>query len=144
MAEPELLILDEPSLGLSPLLVDELFALININAQGIALIGRTERRTKSGNWRKRAYILENGQFVIEGSASQHSQGSRSQARIFRDVTMADTETLRSRLDHKPMVVAPGVYDPLPPPWLRRRPASQCFTSRARRSPTPGSADPTSG
>ena len=39
MAEPKLLILDEPSLGLSPLLVEELFALIKrINAEGIALL----------------------------------------------------------------------------------------------------------
>ena len=39
MAEPQLLILDEPSLGLSPLLVEELFALIkSIAAQGIALL----------------------------------------------------------------------------------------------------------
>ena len=39
MAEPQLLILDEPSLGLSPLLVEELFALIkSINAEGIALL----------------------------------------------------------------------------------------------------------
>ena len=48
MAEPRLLILDEPSLGLSPLLVEELFTLIKtINAEGIAVAaGRAERGAK--------------------------------------------------------------------------------------------------
>jgi branched-chain amino acid transport system ATP-binding protein len=69
MAEPELLILDEPSLGLSPLLVEELFALIkNISAQGIALLLVEQNVVQSLEVAKRAYILENGQVVLEGSA----------------------------------------------------------------------------
>jgi branched-chain amino acid transport system ATP-binding protein len=70
MAEPRLLILDEPSLGLSPLLVEELFALIKrINADGIALLLVEQNVVQSLEVAKRAYILDNGIFVLEGSAA---------------------------------------------------------------------------
>jgi branched-chain amino acid transport system ATP-binding protein len=70
MAEPELLILDEPSLGLSPLLVEELFALITtINAQGIALLLIEQNVVQSLDVAQRAYILDNGRFVLQGSAA---------------------------------------------------------------------------
>jgi branched-chain amino acid transport system ATP-binding protein len=70
MAEPRLLILDEPSLGLSPLLVEELFALIKtINAEGITLLLVEQNVAQSLEVAKRAYILDNGMFVLEGSAA---------------------------------------------------------------------------
>jgi branched-chain amino acid transport system ATP-binding protein len=69
MAEPRLLILDEPSLGLSPLLVEELFALIkSINAEGIALLLVEQNVVQSLEVARRAYILNNGMFVLQGSA----------------------------------------------------------------------------
>ncbi len=69
MAEPRLLILDEPSLGLSPLLVEELFALIkSINAGGIALLLVEQNVVQSLEVAQRAYILDNGVFVLQGSA----------------------------------------------------------------------------
>ena len=70
MAEPELLILDEPSLGLSPRLVEELFALIRrINSEGIALLLVEQNVVQSLEVAKRAYILDNGLFVLEGLAA---------------------------------------------------------------------------
>jgi len=70
MAEPVLLILDEPSLGLSPLLVEELFALIQgINGQGIALLLVEQNVVQSLEVAHRAYILENGGVVLNGSSS---------------------------------------------------------------------------
>jgi len=70
MAEPRLLILDEPSLGLSPLLVEELFVLIKrINAEGIALLLVEQNAVQSLEVAKRAYILDNGLFVLEGLAA---------------------------------------------------------------------------
>jgi branched-chain amino acid transport system ATP-binding protein len=70
MAEPRLLILDEPSLGLSPLLVEELFALIKvINAQGIALLLAEQNVVHSLEVARRAYVLDNGAFVLKGSAA---------------------------------------------------------------------------
>src|SRR5882672_9322241 len=71
MAEPRLLILDEPSLGLSPILVEELFALIkNINAEGIALLLVEQNVVQSLDVAHRAYILDNGVFVLQGSATE--------------------------------------------------------------------------
>jgi branched-chain amino acid transport system ATP-binding protein len=70
MAEPKLLILDEPSLGLSPLLVEELFALIKrINADGTALLLVEQNVVQSLEVAERAYILDNGMFVLEGQAA---------------------------------------------------------------------------
>jgi branched-chain amino acid transport system ATP-binding protein len=70
MAEPRLLILDEPSLGLSPLLVEELFALIKaINTEGIAVLLVEQNLVQSLEVAQRAYILDNGLFVLQGSAA---------------------------------------------------------------------------
>ena len=71
MAEPKLLILDEPSLGLSPLLVEELFVLISsIHTQGVAILLVEQNVVQSLEVASRAYILDNGVFVIQGSAAQ--------------------------------------------------------------------------
>jgi branched-chain amino acid transport system ATP-binding protein len=70
MAEPKLLILDEPSLGLSPLLVEELFTLIkSINQQGIALLLVEQNVVQSLEVAQRAYVLDNGVIVLQGSAA---------------------------------------------------------------------------
>ena len=70
MAEPKLLILDEPSLGLSPLLVEELFALIKtINREGIALLLVEQNVVQSLEVAQRAYVLDNGMIVLQGSAA---------------------------------------------------------------------------
>ena len=70
MAEPKLLILDEPSLGLSPLLVEELFALIRrINGEGIALLLVEQNVVQCLEVARRAYILEKGVFVLHGNSA---------------------------------------------------------------------------
>jgi branched-chain amino acid transport system ATP-binding protein len=70
MAEPKLLILDEPSLGLSPKLVEELFMLIaSINRDGIALLLVEQNVVQSLEVAQRAYVLDNGLIVLQGSAS---------------------------------------------------------------------------
>jgi branched-chain amino acid transport system ATP-binding protein len=67
MAQPKLLILDEPSLGLSPLLVEELFALIKaVNSEGIAILLVEQNVMQSLEAAARAYILDNGTFVLQG------------------------------------------------------------------------------
>jgi branched-chain amino acid transport system ATP-binding protein len=71
MAEPRLLILDEPSLGLSPLMVQELFTLIkSINAEGIALLLVEQNVAHSLEVAQRAYVLDNGMFVLKGRAAE--------------------------------------------------------------------------
>jgi branched-chain amino acid transport system ATP-binding protein len=70
MAEPKLLILDEPSLGLSPLLVEELFALIaRIHAEGVAVLLVEQNVVQSLEIAGRAYILAEGQCVMSGPAA---------------------------------------------------------------------------
>jgi branched-chain amino acid transport system ATP-binding protein len=70
MAEPRLLILDEPSLGLSPLLVEELFALIaRIHAEGVAVLLVEQNVVQSLEIARRAYILAEGQCVMSGLAA---------------------------------------------------------------------------
>jgi len=70
MAEPRLLILDEPSLGLSPLLVEELFALIaRIHADGVAVLLVEQNVVQSLEIASRAYILAEGQCVMSGLAA---------------------------------------------------------------------------
>jgi branched-chain amino acid transport system ATP-binding protein len=82
MAEPVLLILDEPSLGLSPLLVEELFALIQrINRQGIALLLVEQNVVQSLEVAHRAYILENGSVVLDG-ASDHLRNDPNLKRAY--------------------------------------------------------------
>lgn len=69
MAEPRLLILDEPSLGLSPLLVEEMFALIQqLNKEGLSIFLVEQNVMQSLEIADRAYVIENGQVVISGSA----------------------------------------------------------------------------
>jgi branched-chain amino acid transport system ATP-binding protein len=69
MAEPKLLILDEPSLGLSPLLVEELFALIGrIRGDDVAILLVEQNVVQSLEVADRAYILAEGTFVMSGTA----------------------------------------------------------------------------
>jgi len=71
MAEPRLLILDEPSLGLSPRLVEDLFALISrIRSNGLAILLVEQNVVQSLMLAARAYILEQGEIVLSGIASE--------------------------------------------------------------------------
>jgi branched-chain amino acid transport system ATP-binding protein len=70
MAEPKLIILDEPSLGLSPQLVEQLFALIaRINAEGLSVLLVEQNVMQSLQVAHRAYILENGRIVLSGPSA---------------------------------------------------------------------------
>lgn len=69
MGEPRLLILDEPSLGLSPLLVEEMFELIaGINADGLPVVLVEQNVVQSLAIADRAYVLENGRIALSGAA----------------------------------------------------------------------------
>jgi branched-chain amino acid transport system ATP-binding protein len=71
MGEPRLLILDEPSLGLSPLLVEEMFTLISrLNAEGLAILLVEQNVVQSLAIAHRAYVLEGGRIALSGKASE--------------------------------------------------------------------------
>jgi len=70
MAEPRLLILDEPSLGLSPLLVEEMFTLIGrLNRDGLAILLVEQNVAQSLEIAGRAFVLENGAIAHQGAAA---------------------------------------------------------------------------
>ena len=70
MSEPRLLILDEPSLGLSPLLVEQMFELIKrINEQGLTILLVEQNVIQSLSIANRAYVIEEGAIALSGKAS---------------------------------------------------------------------------
>ena len=74
MGEPRLLILDEPSLGLSPLLVEEMFALIGrLNRDGLAILLVEQNVVQSLAIAHRAYVLDNGRIGLSGKAADLAQ-----------------------------------------------------------------------
>ncbi len=71
MSLPRLLILDEPSLGLAPMLVAEVFQVIRkINQEGVAIMLVEQNAHQSLKISDRAYLLENGSIAMEGKASE--------------------------------------------------------------------------
>ena len=71
MAEPKLLILDEPSLGLSPLLVEDLFTLIaKLRTDGLAILLVEQNVGQSLDIADRAYVMENGTIRFSGTATE--------------------------------------------------------------------------
>jgi branched-chain amino acid transport system ATP-binding protein len=70
MALPRLIMLDEPSLGLAPIVVKEMFEIIRkINAEGITIMLVEQNVQQSLKLADRAYVLENGRVVLEGAGS---------------------------------------------------------------------------
>jgi branched-chain amino acid transport system ATP-binding protein len=68
MARPRLLMLDEPSLGLAPIIVREMFEIIRgINEEGITILLVEQNVQQSLKISNRAYVLENGRVTIEGA-----------------------------------------------------------------------------
>jgi branched-chain amino acid transport system ATP-binding protein len=71
MSEPRLLILDEPSLGLSPLLVEEMFGLISqLRNSGLAVLLVEQNVGQSLDIADRAYVMENGQIRFAGTPAE--------------------------------------------------------------------------
>jgi len=71
MANPRLLLLDEPSLGLSPLLVKNIFEIISeINKQGVTILLVEQNVYQSLHVAHRAYVLETGHVVLSGTGDQ--------------------------------------------------------------------------
>ncbi|MBQ5490868.1 MAG: ABC transporter ATP-binding protein [Treponema sp.] len=70
MTKPKLLLLDEPSMGLAPILVDEIFSIIKkISAAGTTILLVEQNAYKALSIANRAYILETGSVIKSGNAS---------------------------------------------------------------------------
>lgn len=71
MSEPSVLLIDEPSLGLSPLLTAEVLNLIvEVNRQGVTVLLVEQNAKKSLGIAHRGYVLQNGRVVMEGTGRQ--------------------------------------------------------------------------
>ncbi len=71
MCHPKLLMLDEPSMGLSPLLVDQVFEIIKeINREGTTILLVEQNAGKSLAISDRAYVMENGSIVLSGTGAE--------------------------------------------------------------------------
>ena len=71
MARPRVLLLDEPSMGLAPLLVQEIFDIIrNINADGTTVLLVEQNANMALQVADRAYVMETGSIVLSGKASE--------------------------------------------------------------------------
>ena len=69
MSNPRLLLLDEPSMGLSPLLVSEIFDIIeSISKQGVTILLVEQNAKKALSIADRAYVLETGKIILSGDA----------------------------------------------------------------------------
>ena len=69
MSRPTLLLLDEPSMGLSPILVEEIFRIIQeINSQGTSILLVEQNAQMALSLADRGYVLETGRIIMEGDA----------------------------------------------------------------------------
>jgi len=71
MSKPTLMLLDEPSMGLSPILVEEIFRIIvEINKQGTSILLVEQNAQMALSVAHRAYVLETGRIVLSGAAKE--------------------------------------------------------------------------
>ena len=79
MAKPSILLLDEPSMGLSPLLVSEIFRIIReINDKGTTVLLVEQNAKRALAIADRAYVLETGQITLEGTGDELANDERVQ------------------------------------------------------------------
>jgi len=71
MANPQLLLMDEPSMGLAPLLVKEIFEIIkDINARGTTILLVEQNANMALSIADKAYVIETGEIVLQGTAQE--------------------------------------------------------------------------
>ena len=79
MADPKILLLDEPSMGLSPLLVSEIFSIIEeINKQGTTVLLVEQNAKRALAIANHAYVLETGKITLSGTGSELAKDERVQ------------------------------------------------------------------
>ncbi|NLY48451.1 MAG: ABC transporter ATP-binding protein [Clostridiales bacterium] len=71
MSKPKIILMDEPSMGLSPILVEEVFDIIqSINKSGTTVLLVEQNAKKALSIAHRAYVIETGKIVLEGDAKE--------------------------------------------------------------------------
>ena len=83
MARPKLLLIDEPSLGLAPVIIKQVFENISaIHAQGVSILLIEQNASKALAVSQRAYVLDCGSVIAEGTPAELSQRSEINAAYF--------------------------------------------------------------
>jgi branched-chain amino acid transport system ATP-binding protein len=79
MSQPKVLLLDEPSMGLAPMLVETIFnTIVQINRQGVAVLLVEQNALMALNVANRGYVLETGRIVLDDDATALQQNERVQ------------------------------------------------------------------
>jgi branched-chain amino acid transport system ATP-binding protein len=69
MARPKLLLLDEPSMGLSPIMVDKIFEVVDtIHRQGTTVLLVEQNASRALGLASRGYVMESGEVTMDGEA----------------------------------------------------------------------------
>ena len=77
MARPKMLLLDEPSMGLAPILVEQIFAIVQaINKEGVTILLVEQNAAMALAICHRGYVLETGKIILEGTATELSGNDR--------------------------------------------------------------------
>ena len=77
MGSPTMLMLDEPSLGLSPLLINDIYKVLQeLNQQGLTLLLAEQNVRKSLTVSRFTYVIEEGRIVLSGESGQLAQDDR--------------------------------------------------------------------
>jgi branched-chain amino acid transport system ATP-binding protein len=80
MSHPKLLLLDEPSMGLSPIMVEKIFEVVrNVSAQGITILLVEQNAKLALQAAHRAYVMDSGLITMNGNASDMLNDSKVQA-----------------------------------------------------------------
>ena len=86
MARPKLLTVDEPSLGLSPILVENTFKIIEkVNQEGVTVLLVEQNVVRALKMAHRAFVIENGRMVLEGRGPRTARKRTSQEGVPGDV-----------------------------------------------------------
>jgi len=95
MSTPKLLLLDEPSLGLAPILVKQIFDIIReINRQGTSILLVEQNARRALGIAKRGYVLENGQVAAQGLASELKSDQKIQEAYLGGTALKRTNKTR--------------------------------------------------
>jgi branched-chain amino acid transport system ATP-binding protein len=80
MSRPRMLLLDEPSMGLSPLMVDRIFEVIaQVAAEGVTLLLVEQNASRALKLAQRGYVMESGEITLSGPAAELLDDPKVQA-----------------------------------------------------------------